>query len=628
MQNDKYIMLRALSGETNYTKYLPVRCKSLPHVCRLIDEYLVDSIHPQVLQDACEHGASSDDLEFIRKRTAPKWTNVVKAAARGGYLHVFEWMLERQDGCCPWEIDLRDVLAEAAAHGHLELMKWLYSRGIGNVDNKVFDRAATEGHLSIVQWLNKHTKLTRPSDILSGAARKGHFGVVQWLYENLCREQTASAMASAATNGHLEILQWLHQQVCCDGVCTTSIMDVAVSGGHFDVVKWLFEHCNAGCSERAAETAASNGDLPMLQWLHQHFRVKCHSNVMDHAARGGQLHVLKWLHKQGYDGCTTNAMDAAAKDGRLDIVQWLHENRNEGCTTNAMTSAAIQGHLHVVKWLHEYRSEGCNNSIMYWPVCEGHLEVVKWLVEHKPETCRDDLMEEAAWRGHLDVVVYLDENTTQRGSEWGLGAVAKEGYAKVAIALMQRHSGIFRRGMYSCFLRLLNQLSNEGDTPASPLWNELLRMLEIFHSDECSAGVITLLDLALQRGYLVMARQFFDRRSEQEKCQYVAIAADHNNIVLMRWMIENGAPLSVHTAISLASSHVIDRSDRVVVIRIALENNVRKLLLWVLDNTVFEDVTSRNAIRNALERADNVTAHWLCDYLSNDDTRSWCLPLH
>ncbi|CAI5705881.1 unnamed protein product [Peronospora effusa] len=267
MQNDKYIMLRAFSGETNYTKYLPVRYESLPHVCRLIDEYLVDSIHPQVLQGAWEHGASSDDLEFIRKRTAPNWTNVVKAAARGGYLHVFEWMLERQDGCCPWEVDLRDVLAEAAAHGHLKLMKWLYSRGIDNVGNKVFDRAATEGHLSIVQWLNKHTKLTGPNDILRGAARNGHLEVVQWLYENVCMEQLASAMDAAAENGHLEILQWLHQQVCCDGVCTTDVMDAAVDGGHFDVVKWLFENCNAGCSKCAFQSAASNGDLPMLQWL-------------------------------------------------------------------------------------------------------------------------------------------------------------------------------------------------------------------------------------------------------------------------------------------------------------------------------------------------------------------------
>ncbi|CAH0491538.1 unnamed protein product [Peronospora farinosa] len=314
MQNDKYIMLRTFSGETNYIKYLSVRCESLPHVCRLIDEYLVDSIHPQVLQDACEHGASSDDLEFIRKRTAPNWTNVVKAAARDG-------------------------------------------------------------------------------------------------------------------------------------------------------------------------------------------------------------------------------------------------------------------------------------------------------------------------------------NTRQQGSEWGLGAAAKEGYAKVAIALMQHHSRMFRRGIYMCIWGLLNQLSNQGATPASPLWNEILKMLELFHGDEFIAGVITLLELALQRGYLVMARQFFEHRSEQEKCQYVAIAADHNDIVLMRWLIENGAPLSVHTSISLASDPVfrkqcvevtwwLSESDRVVVIRNALQNNVRKLLLWVLDNTVFKDETSRNAIQSALTRADNVTVHWLCDNLSNDDARSWCFPLH
>ncbi|CAI5722746.1 unnamed protein product [Peronospora farinosa] len=416
-------------------------------------------------------------------------------------------------------------------------------------------------------------------------------------------------------------------------------MDAAVDGGHFDVVKWLFENCNAGCSKRAFQSAASNGDLPMLQWLHQHFRQKCHWYVMDDAARGGQLHVLKWLHEQGYDGCTTNAMNKAAENGRLDIVQWLHENRNEGCTIHAMTSAANEGHLHVVKWLHENRSEGCDDSVMDWPVCRGYLEMVKWLVEHKPEMCRDNLMEEAAWHGHLDVVVYLDGNTRQQGSEWGLGAAAKEGYAKVAIALMQHHSRMFRRGIYMCIWGLLNQLSNQGATPASPLWNEILKMLELFHGDEFIAGVITLLELALQRGYLVMARQFFEHRSEQEKCQYVAIAADHNDIVLMRWLIENGAPLSVHTSISLASDHVfrkqcvevtwwLSESDRVVVIRNALQNNVRKLLLWVLDNTVFKDETSRNAIQSALTRADNVTVHWLCDNLSNDDARSWCFPLH
>ncbi|CAH0485614.1 unnamed protein product [Peronospora farinosa] len=611
MKNDKYITLRTFSGQTNYIKYLPVRCKSLPHVCRLIDEYLVDYIHPQILQDACEYGTSSDDLEFIRKRTASNWTNVVKAAARGGYLHVFEWMLERQDGLGPWVGDLKDVLAQAAAHGHLKLVKWLYSRGIGNVNNDVFDQAATEGHLSIVQWLNKHTKLTGHNQTLSDTARYGHLEVVQWLYtKNFFREQTPSAMASAAINGHLEILQWLHQQVCCGGVCITDVMDAAINGGHFNVVKWLFGNCNAGCSERAAETAASNGDLAMLQWLHQHFREKCHSNVMDYAAMGGQLDVLKWLHEQGYDGCTPLAMDTAAQDGRLDIVQWLHENRNEGCTTKAMSCAANQGHLHVVKWLHENRSEGCGDYVLDWSTCEENLEVVKWLVEHKPGMCRDDSMEKAAWRGHMNVVGYLDENTRQRGSELGLGAAAKEGYVKVVIVLMQHHYGItslvgmhFRRRIYWCYRRLLSQLSNQDATPASPLWNEILKMLELFHSDQFHAGVSTLLDLALQRGYLVMARQFFERRSEDEKCQYVAVAAEGDEIVLMRWLIENGAPLCVHATITLVSDHVnkakyveatwwLSESDRVIVIRDALQNNDRKLLMWVLDNTVFKDKNS------------------------------------
>ena len=642
-------MLQTFSDQTNWIEYLSVRCKQLPHVCRLIDEYRVDSIHPQILQDACEHGASSDDLEFIRKRTAPNWMNVVEAAARGGYLHVFEWMLERQDGRCPWESDFRDVLPEAAAHGHLELMIWLCSRGIGNVDNKVFHRAATKGHLSILQWLINHTKFTVPIYIIYVAARNGHLEVVQWLYtENLCKEQTASAMTSAASNGHLEILQWLHQQVCCGSVCTTDIMDSAVNGDHFDVVEWLFEHCNMGCSERAAEFAASNGNLAMLQWLHQHFREKCHSNGIYDAAIGkaemeGQLDVLKWLHKQGYDGCTSFVMDMAAQNGRLDIIQWLHENRNEGCTRCAMSYAAEEGHLHVVKWLHENRSEGCDDDTMYWSVFYGHLEVVKWLVEHKPELCRDNFMEEAAWQGYLDMVIYLDENTRQRGSEWGLGAAAKKGHVEVVIALMQRdnylYTGQFQHKIYRCFRRLLSHLSDQGATPASPLWNELLKMLELFHKDRFVAGVLTLLNLALRRGHLALARQFLERRSEQEKCEYVTGAAECDDIVMMRWMIESGAPLCVDTAMLLAFSNVekarhveviwfLSESDRVVVIHNALRIKNRKVVLWVLDNTVFEDETSRNAIRNAFKMADNDIVHWLSDNLSNDSTRSWCFPSH
>ena len=131
MKNEKHIWLRSSPGQITCTKYLPEQCSSLFEICYLIDEYLVDNIHPQILQDACEHGASSDDLEFIWKRTVPNWNEVVNAAARGGYLHVFEWMLVRQDGCCPWKRDFKYAFRVAAAHGHLEVIKWLCGRGLG-----------------------------------------------------------------------------------------------------------------------------------------------------------------------------------------------------------------------------------------------------------------------------------------------------------------------------------------------------------------------------------------------------------------------------------------------------------------------------------------------------------------
>ena len=81
-------------------------------------------------------------------------------------------------------------------------------------------------------------------------------------------------------------------------------------------------------------------------------------------------------------------------------------------------------------------------------------------------------------------------------------------------------------------------------------------MLELFHKDRFVAGVLTLLNLALRRGHLALARQFLERRSEQEKCEYVTGAAECDDIVMMRWMIESGAPLCVDTAMLLALTDV------------------------------------------------------------------------
>lgn len=75
---------------------------SLPHVSRLIDEFLIEGLHSDTLKEACEQGAPVSDLDFVLARCAPSWDDVVKSAAKGGYVHVFQWMegLENMRG--PW----------------------------------------------------------------------------------------------------------------------------------------------------------------------------------------------------------------------------------------------------------------------------------------------------------------------------------------------------------------------------------------------------------------------------------------------------------------------------------------------------------------------------------------------
>ncbi|KAE9303406.1 hypothetical protein PR003_g22016 [Phytophthora rubi] len=104
-------------------KCLPASCGSLPHIEPLINEYLIKYDDQKLLETACERGASQQILEFILMRTMPDWRNAAVAAARGGQLHVFQWMMERQDGRGPWRSELGACFEEAAAHGHLELLK-------------------------------------------------------------------------------------------------------------------------------------------------------------------------------------------------------------------------------------------------------------------------------------------------------------------------------------------------------------------------------------------------------------------------------------------------------------------------------------------------------------------------
>jgi hypothetical protein len=314
----------------------------------------------------------------------------------------------------------------------------------------------------------------------------------------------------------------------------------------------------------------------MLQWLHTHYNDRFSSAVMDDAACEGRLEVAKWLHEHRSEGCTSLAMDAAANCGHFEMVRWLHDNRSEGCAANVMDYAAEGGYLDIAKWLHESRSVGCSDTAIYYAARDGHGELLRWLVEHYPDNCRESLMEDAVWGGHLDIVRYLDEHTSQRGSRWGLGAAARQGWLQTLRLLMQNYYhddgevGWYGLNAVSrAFDDLLAKLSSYHATPTSSLWGEALESLERFHSSGFYSCVSVMLQRALLQGYLTLAQQFIQITSK-------------------KWA---------------------------------------KVVQWTLENASFNE-NSRATICNTIKEAPNDIKQWLRENFTNGEARKWLVESH
>ena len=52
-----------------------------------------------------------------------------------------------------WTPNAIDV---AAAHGHLEIVKWLHEHSVEGYTTNAMDLAASNGYLEIVKWLHEH----------------------------------------------------------------------------------------------------------------------------------------------------------------------------------------------------------------------------------------------------------------------------------------------------------------------------------------------------------------------------------------------------------------------------------------------------------------------------------------
>jgi ankyrin repeat protein len=118
----------------------------------------------------------------------------IRNAIKNGQLNKVEYLLEINPDMLTWMTPFGSWFHIAAAHGHLDIIQFLYQKGLnvniegGTFSTNALERAATKGNLDIVSYLiNQDIKfdISEPDrNPLFAAIYGGNLEIVKLLIEN------------------------------------------------------------------------------------------------------------------------------------------------------------------------------------------------------------------------------------------------------------------------------------------------------------------------------------------------------------------------------------------------------------------------------------------------------------
>ncbi|RLN95524.1 hypothetical protein BBJ28_00021025 [Nothophytophthora sp. Chile5] len=231
---------------------------------------------------AMDGAAAKGRLDLVRWLHETRSEGCSKAAMDGaaanGHLTVMRWLHEhRTEGCSP------DAMNSAAANGHLEVTKWLKRRYQWSSD--ALTAAAKSGADEVVTWFLDACDETRfrfrPA--LLEAAANGHVKVVRLLLEECCSDDISTALDLAAADGHIDVVEVLlteKPRASCTGEgsdrktdqrdgyqITYGLEAVAASGDVRITQLMLKECCDVTYMGRGLKKAAVNGHVEVVKLL-------------------------------------------------------------------------------------------------------------------------------------------------------------------------------------------------------------------------------------------------------------------------------------------------------------------------------------------------------------------------
>ncbi|KAG2918327.1 hypothetical protein PC114_g6882 [Phytophthora cactorum] len=278
-------------------------------------------------------------------------------------------------------------------------------------------------------------------------------------------------------------------------------------------------------------------------------------------------------------------MDDAAINGHLDVVLYLLEHRNEGFSRFAMASARnIE-----VQCL--FATSDTSPRPRRSHVSNDQLIMLQAVYKRRPafvKGCLRSLANIALREGNIEILDWLNQ----------LGLH------------VELHTTI-----------PIRQAVGRGD----------VKLLQWFYWNEFELHDPDLLHLAVQKEQLDAARWLSKHGFKITSLSLIEEAGRKEMVPMLRWLVEHGPPLDFGTAMKLTVEYFhneiawwVSESDRVQIVLEALQKEKQDVLGWILTRTRFENVSSQQRIRDAIQRAPESIILRIEEDLSDLEECKWC----
>ncbi|TMW58650.1 hypothetical protein Poli38472_010209 [Pythium oligandrum] len=149
---------------------------------------------------------------FTREYPRFSFRKPMRIAAGYGQMEILKWLSEQDEN----EVWLQDpwLIDSAITSSKIDVARWAYQKYKGShpvtVLTRSLEKIASSGALDLLKWtleISPDVELT--TKVMDNAAANGHLTIVKYLHEKGSDGCSTSAMDKAAANGHLDVVHFL-----------------------------------------------------------------------------------------------------------------------------------------------------------------------------------------------------------------------------------------------------------------------------------------------------------------------------------------------------------------------------------------------------------------------------------